>query len=367
MSLDVTKQPLDVPVRPHQASVVRPRVPQFGFIIGAVVLLLLSIWLLVPWVTGLRAASIGSQALEAADAGHDRAVNIRIAVERLELAVATLPFDPRLQQLLAHAYLLDGRSDDAVASLEAAYRFRPDSLLIKRDLANAYLQNGQYEASGALRGVLVLSPERMISYGDQAFSRGQPAEALEHYLDVIARIGVVSPSFAFRVGAAAMAAGDPQASYWLAQADFDLDLHTTRVNRAPQRIEAEELHYLFDASVEHDGIPLARNPTDDPTIGAMWWSGIAVAPVYAEIAGRYTLTLRAQHSDPAVDFALVVNGATVAVLPYATGDGSWEQHSVDVELRRGFNLVGVRLLDGTFAPEGDRNGFVDWLGLEPQP
>jgi len=328
-----------------------------GFLSGIIVWLLVSL-LIVTWY-----ARMGAQALERARVDQD--LSTQNAIAYFERAVRWAPSDPWLQRWLAHAYKLQGQHDKALRMLEHAHHLQPDSLLITYELASAYCRNDRPDQAIVLYQALGISTQRLFESADKELLLGKPDKALETYLDAVCLAGGYDKPVAFRIGVAAAAVQDPQAPGWLEYAGFDLAAQTYASEPTTLRIEVEDLHYLFDESIEHDGRPLTDWPSHDPSIGALWWSGTAVAFVSSETIKPYVLRLRAQHPRPPVEYAVVVNGVTIQQFAYDRADDSWEENSAVVQLRGGLNVVGIRLVDGTYSAHGDRNGFVDWITLTP--
>lgn len=317
--------------------------------VGSYLVLFSLLLIFTPLVVGSWYANRGVQILERTE-----------AISYLETAIFWLPFDPQVRRWLANAYTLQGRDEEALKALEHAYRLCPHSLLIGSDLARAYRKSGNLSNAVELYKALGFSAEYLFQVADKKLWLNQPREAFETYLDAIILAENYSPSVAFRIGSTAVAIQDPQFLQWFEKTGFDIAAHIYALGSTTTWIEVEDLHYL------EDGLPLRNSPAKDPSIGAMWWAGTAIAFVSTDVTGLYTLRLRAQHSKPPVEFLVVINGIAIENFSYDRADESWEEKAVTVHLRSGLNTIGVRLVDGSYTTNGDdRNGFVDWITLTP--
>jgi len=163
----------------------------------------------------------------------------------------------------------------------------------------------------------------------------------------------------FRAGIASVSATN--------QLPHDIDVESlgvTVVNRAAT-VPAAELRWLLDTPMAQDGDALGLHPGPDPNIGMLWWGGTALTIVDVVEGGRFRIGVAAQHVAPApIELELVEGAQTIATRSLDRADGSWEQITVEHELKPGLHVLGVRFANDSYVAGADRNAVIGDLHME---
>jgi tetratricopeptide (TPR) repeat protein len=163
MRLDLSnylpKFTIDVPIRSPNRW---PRRTTLAWIAGVGLAGLVAIVALLPLLMSARYRVVGEAAL-ASDAAS--------ATVAFQQALRWSPNNPEIHRALAQSYLRLNQPQEAIDMLdmlEQAYRLRPESLLIRQELAQAYEASGQIERADGLWRSLGLSAATMLMLGEQA-------------------------------------------------------------------------------------------------------------------------------------------------------------------------------------------------------
>jgi tetratricopeptide (TPR) repeat protein len=173
MRLDLShylpKFAINVPIRsPHRW----PRRTTLAWLAGVGLAGLAAIVALLPLLMSARYRAAGEAAL-ASDAA--------TAAVAFQQALRWSPNNPEIYRALAQSYLRLNRPQEAIDMLEQAYRLRPESLLIRQELAQAYEAGGQIERANGLWASLGLRAPSMLGMGEQARQAKRCLEALAWY------------------------------------------------------------------------------------------------------------------------------------------------------------------------------------------
>jgi tetratricopeptide (TPR) repeat protein len=172
MRLDLShylpKFAIDAPIRSHHRW---PRRTVFAWIAG-LGLAGLTILLALPALVSTHYRAAG-EAMLAGDAAS--------AAAEFQQSLRWSPNNPDLHRALARAYLSLSQPQQAIDALERAYRLRPESLLIRQELAQAYEAGGQVERADGLWAALGLSGNAMLAQGEQARRLKSYADAITWY------------------------------------------------------------------------------------------------------------------------------------------------------------------------------------------
>jgi tetratricopeptide (TPR) repeat protein len=160
MRLDLShylpKFAINVPIRSPNRW---PRRTTLAWIAGVGLAGLVAIVALLPILMSARYRAAGEAAL-ASDAAS--------ATVAFQQALRWSPNNPEIHRALAQSYLRLNQPQEAIDMLEQAYRLRPESLLIRQELAQAYEAGGQIEHADGLWRSLGLSAATMLMFGEQA-------------------------------------------------------------------------------------------------------------------------------------------------------------------------------------------------------
>jgi tetratricopeptide (TPR) repeat protein len=303
---------------------------------------------------------MGSRALVVARANSDEYQHLDAAIVYLEQAHRWSPANPITYRNLAQAYLLQDQPQAAVSALEEAYRLQPESLLVQQELAAMYEIMGEIQQATEMWSKVGVPP---IVVGDFWLKSEKPHHALYWYEQALEEGLTMTKSLAFRIGIASIIAGYPdKARNLLAQIGEQSVPLIYPVTDSSLRLDGRNLRWLFFRSSTYDGTVLDQLSVSTPTVGAMWWSGDALAVIDIGQQGQYILTFRAMQSlPPPILLALNVNQQTVAEFTLGQGNGSWVELSTIVELPKGLNTVGIRFLNDGEVDGMNRDAYVYWL------
>lgn len=101
--------------------------------------------------------------------------------------------------------------------------------------------------------------------------------------------------------------------------------------------------------------------------GVLWWQGRTA--LFFEVArtARYTITVRAQHADPApIHMSLGADNKVIRSVILGKGDHSWEDCVYEVEWTSGTHSVDVWFTNDGWAEDKDRNAAVESIHIQKQ-
>lgn len=308
------------------------------------------------------------------------------ARRQLDQAILVLKSSTRYNRSASHPYLLLGRSfcllgepQAALAAYHAYVERRPENPLGHLELGFAYMKVCQGDLSSEVdftnapskdgfcknqavqdlileewrkAGVLV---GQFIAEGNRAFARQSYTVAARWYEYATVYSGQPDPSLQFRRSLLAVLSGRPAP---VIGSPGDITVHLLADTL---QIEAEDLRWIREDSHWglHFGDRLSDHPSNDPTVGVMWWPGQAVAFVQAPEQAVYRIVIRALDTPPG-PIRLQIERDMLAIdqLVLNTGDNTWKELETATVLSSGIHMIGIHFLED----RGD--AVIDWIRFE---
>jgi tetratricopeptide (TPR) repeat protein len=363
MRLDLSdylpKLAIDVPINSPQRWL---RYTSLAWIVGPGLVALALVTAVLPALMSARYRAAGEAAI-ASDAGS--------AAAAFQLALSWSPDDPETHRALAKAYLQLNRPQQAIQALEQAYRLRPESLLIRQELAQAYEADGQWERANGVWAALGLTSERSLMIGDGLFDQHRYLEAHTWY-ERAARTAVNLPfDRLFKNAITATLARTADASQRLRSVQENDPSFVVYALDSHLRILGSDLRWMTSVPSRGSsyGTPLSYgvNPNNPatPTAGMLWWSGNAVAVVSVKDEGLYRVSMLARHSKPApVAMAMGIDNQQLRSVTLARGDASWEIITFTTRISSGLHTMDIWFLNNAVVGTLDRDAAIQWISLE---
>ena len=272
-------------------------------------------------------------------------------------AVAADPKSVIALRGLARARLAAGDVPAALVALEDAWRLRPDSLLVQRELAEAYFLSGQCDTAAALWMRAGVLPQQVLDIVER-FIRDGDYQSAARWLDRYFQLQPApDDTLLFRFGRiVALSNGAVQF------ADLPPDLQDRarslvfRPLTPVLRVEAETLRTVA-------GQPVVF--TQYPSL-AVLWSASEAGHMLIDIpkSRTYAVRLRAQHGPlPPIDLSLELNNRPVNTWSFMQGDGTWEEKEIMIELPAGLHVLAVRFISDSIGTTDNPNALLDWLDI----
>ncbi len=152
--------------------------------------------------------SAGARSVELARDSGEPAAALQQAAQALARAQSLDPSNPLVLRQLGALASLEGRSAEAVAFLEAALHHQPNSLILRRELAYAYIEAGRLDDAARALRELTGSDMDLVSVADLEVRAGRLDRAQSIYHRLIAAAEVAPPSILVRSALTAAALGD---------------------------------------------------------------------------------------------------------------------------------------------------------------
>jgi hypothetical protein len=269
--------------------------------------------------------------------------------------------------------LLDA-PNKAARAYELAYASNPQDQQIMQRLAEAYDANEQPGRAAALWQVLAPTPEAQVQLGNDYLDANEPTAALRWLNAALRAAPELEPVLAFRLAAAAILAGTPDAPIWVARAQHhlpDLEVYTVGdPTKGAIEIDGAALRWLnqFPAHQVDYGTPLRGRlnaQSEQYDFARFWWTGKGVAMLEVQEPGTYIVQVRANHfPPPPVAMSVAVDWHKPHEFNLLRGDQSWHIERVEVALEPGLHLLNVRFLNNGIVNGQDRDAIVDWIKIE---
>jgi tetratricopeptide (TPR) repeat protein len=361
------KHTIDAPISPLHSR--RRHIP-IVWAAGTILFVLVVFVATLPSLISAAYLAAGTRAL--ADAAHpaERATQ---SVDYLKQALAWSPSNPDIYRALADSYLRLDQPQFAIDALEQAYRLRPESLLIRQELAQAYDAGGRVKQADALWESMGVTSNRMIAIGDDFFAQHRYGDALNWYTRAVRSPTNLAFDQLFRRAVTATLAADAEAPTLLAalhkqDRSFAVYLLNNHLNIAGR--EFRWMTPVPSRAVTY-GTPLSYGVGDGAAtkdgVGYLWWSGEALAIVSVEHDGDYLISMRARQSKPVpVEMAVGIDSQQLRRVAFARGDNSWETVTVPVRFAKGLHTVNVWFLNNAVVGGVDRDAAIEWVAIQEE-
>lgn len=365
MSLDVSPPSATIAVnvsttRLHQGLrwALRPQI----IVLSLLILLLTAI--VVPSLPDVAYARAAERAFTAAESAPTDAAKLEAAAAALQQAGRWASADPTLYRRMAQLYLRHGRSSDAIAVLEQAYRMQPESLLVSQDLAQAYEAAGETQRAGALWARIGMTPERMVRVGNTHLEQHAYPVAMAWYRLALDQDSRLRSTLAFQATIAAILSGSPDATSWLETLHLQDPTFQVFTVQDTTLINGSRLRWWSDIAKDVTyGTPLSY-PLDTANEGMFWWTGQALTVIAIPQTGSYNIQLQLRHSNPPpVEVAFGIDGQQLHHISLTRGDNSWETVHFEIHLTKGWHTLHLWFLNDGIKDGKDRDAAIAWVKL----
>jgi tetratricopeptide (TPR) repeat protein len=291
-------------------------------------------------------------------------IDIERAISYLHVAQIWTPREPEPYRYAARAEINLGRYDAAVANLEAAYQLRPTSLLIQQELAVAYELAGRSKDSSSLWTKLGISKEQAILVGDHYLRAGAYREAWGAYRRLTDDSAILDTEHLFRIAVVAAINQVAEATELLGELERrETGFTVKHVTNGELVFDGSELHWLIPPSSIPIGAPLTFG-AGETTFGYMWGDGQALGIIGIKESGRYELGVQVMHAPPAPILLVIgIDGRQIKRLELTRGDYSSEIITLPIDLTIGWHSLNFWYLNDAIIDGGDRNAVIERIKL----
>ena len=265
------------------------------------------------------------------------------AVDAYRTYTELRPLNPLGHQELGFA--IEALCRQSTSSGPSSQTTRPNSVCNESDLQSQII--GQWRKAGIVVGQFVVE-------GDQAFARGDYRSAERWYQrSAIYNENPSSASY-FQWSVASVLSGLPLPDF---QGAYAPDVYTIT---STVQIEAENLYWLKqDSSWKLNyGDRLKDHPSNDPTLGVMWWAGRAIAFVQVPNNGTYEITVRVNQNSPSPMLLQIERDMTpIDQFKLSDGNQGWRELTTATVLESGLHIIGINYLEDT------SDAILDWIKI----
>jgi tetratricopeptide (TPR) repeat protein len=281
-------------------------------------------------------------------------------------------------RLMGQAYCMLGKPDEAVKSLEKYVHLRPKNPLGLLELGFAYEASCRNKNIANMQTSVQASAEnpclegatkaritqnwqaaganaaQMFARADQAFASQQYDEAITWFQRAGMLGGKPTGYQQFKWAVSDVLTGQP-----LPETLDGSNVPIYSVS-GDLKINGEDLQWLRleDPSWNaHNGERLSVYPTSDPTIGAMWFQGSAVAILQVPCSSIYRVSIRAKHVSPQNQAGELQIEKDLSPSGTFSVSGDWQEFETETYLTEGLHMIGVHYLQDI----GD--AFIQWLQI----